>query len=177
MPSEDSLHPVPRRLTSAQWLLIALLSVSGFLAVVTGFLIAWMMTRGPAGKSIEEPRISTTDKALAGALDETFYRTGRGGDFISMALQSDGKILFSGLFDEMEGERHKSIARLNDDGTLDARFNAQAAGSVHAVAVQADGKIVLAGDFGSVNRISFKTVARPSRTVISAGWQWTAATE
>jgi uncharacterized delta-60 repeat protein len=140
--------------------LLVLLGVSLFLAVVTGVFIALRIALPPAGRSVEERPASTSAMVLAGALDETFHRTGRGGEVRDLVLQPDGKILFSGLFDEMEGTRHKSIARFNEDGTVDAGFDAQAGGTVHAVAVQADGKIILAGDFGAVNRISSKTVAR-----------------
>ncbi len=160
MPRGDAPRPASRRLSPAQWLLFALAGVSFFLAVVTGFFIAWTRARPPAGKNVEEVPIATAVTVSAGTLDETFHRTGRGGEFRDLVLQPDGKILLSGLFDEIDGAKHRSIARFNEDGTVDAGFNAQAGGAVHAVAVQADGKILLAGDFGSVNRIPSKTVAR-----------------
>ena len=162
MPSGDSPDSASRRFTPGQWVLIALVGVSLFLAVVTGVFIALRIALPPpAGTSVEEQRpASTSPLVQAGSLDETFHRTGRGGEFRDLVLQPDGKILFSGLFNEVEGARHRSIAPFNDDGTMDAGFDAQAGGAVHAVAVQPDGKIVLAGDFGSVNGISSKTVAR-----------------
>ena len=160
MPNGDSPRSASRRFTPAQWVLLGLLGVSLFLAVVTGVFIALRIARPLGGRSVEEQLASTSAPVLAGTLDETFHRTGRGGEFRDLVLQPDGKILLSGLFDEVGGARHKSIARFNDDGTVDAGFDAQAGGAVHAVAVQVDGKIVLAGDFGSVNRISAKTVAR-----------------
>lgn len=160
MPNGDSSHSASRRFSPAQRWLIVLLGVSFFLAVVIGFLIAWMIARPPAGTRVVEVATSTPDTAPAGALDETFHRTGRGGEFRDMILQPDGRILFSGLFDHVDGKRHRSIARFNEEGTVDAGFDAQASGAVHAVAAHADGKIVLAGDFSSVNRTSSKTVAR-----------------
>jgi uncharacterized delta-60 repeat protein len=160
MPSGDSPYSASRRFTPAQWVLIVLAGVSFFLAVVTGVFIGLRISRPLGGRSVEEQPASASPLVQAGALDETFHRTGRDGEFRDLVLQPDGRILFSGLFDEMEGARHKSIARFNDDGTVDAGFDAQANGAVHAVAVQADGKIILAGDFGSVNRSSSKTVAR-----------------
>lgn len=160
MPNGDSSHSASRRFTPAQWVLLVLVGMSLFLAVVTGVFIALRIARPLGGRSVEEQPASTSAPVLAGTLDEMFHRTSRGGEFRDLILQPDGRILFSGLFDEMEGARHKSIARFNDDGTLDAGFDAQAGGTVHAVAVQADGKIILAGDFGSVNRVSSKTVAR-----------------
>jgi uncharacterized delta-60 repeat protein len=160
MPNGDSSLSPLRRLTPAQRLLIVLFGVSFVLVIVIVVLIAWRMTQSPPRRSMAEQPASTSAPVGAGALDETFHRTGRGGEFRDMILQPDGRVLFSGLFDEMEGGRHKSIARFNEDGTLDATFDAQAGGAVHAVAAQADGKIILAGDFGAVNRFSSKTVAR-----------------
>jgi uncharacterized delta-60 repeat protein len=160
MPNSDSPHPASRRFTPAQRLLFALLGVCFFLAIVTGVLIVWIIAQPPARTSVEELPTSPPDTISAGALDETFHRTGRGGELRDMTLEPDGRILFSGLFDTVEGARHRSIARFNDDGILDVGFDAQAGGAVHAVTVQADGKVVLAGDFGSVNRVSSKTVAR-----------------
>lgn len=160
MPNGDSPHSASRRFTPGQRWLLVLLGVSLFLAVVTGVFIALRIARPLDGGGVEEQPASASATVPAGTLDETFHRTGRGGEFRDFILQPDGKILLSGLFDEMEGARHKSIARFNVDGTVDTGFDAQADGAVHAVAVQADGKIVLAGDFASVNRISSKTVAR-----------------
>jgi uncharacterized delta-60 repeat protein len=174
MSHEESAPPSSRRLTSAQWVLLAVLGVALFLAVVIGLLAAWMWLRKPAIQTMARQPNPTVlpnstpppDNAVAanpvaaGTLDETFRHPKRGGNFISFALQRDGKILFCGLFDEMEGAKHQSIARFNDDGSLDEAFDTRAGGSVHAVDVQADGRIILAGDFGSVNRTSSRTVAR-----------------
>lgn len=74
----------------------------------------------------------------------------------ALALQSDGKILIGGDFDEVEGQAFHHIARLNSDGSLDQSFN-PASGfdqAVHSIAVQPDGKIVVGGLFSRYDFVS-----------------------
>ena len=66
---------------------------------------------------------------------------------LSLALQTDGKILLSGLFSNLGDQTRNYIGRLNADGTLDASFNPEANDLVYALAVQADGKILVGGSF------------------------------
>src|SRR5689334_21521059 len=101
MPSGDSPQSASRRFTPAQWVLIVLIGASLFLAVVTGVFIALRIARSAVGRSLEEQPALTSPPILAGALDETLHRTGRGGEFRDLSWQGDGKILLSGLFDEM----------------------------------------------------------------------------
>jgi uncharacterized delta-60 repeat protein len=73
---------------------------------------------------------------------------------LTIAVQADGKILFGGSFDNVEGQPRSNIARLNTDGTLDTSFNPGVQGStvptVNSLVVQADGKIVVGGSFSVV---------------------------
>jgi uncharacterized delta-60 repeat protein len=66
----------------------------------------------------------------------------------TMAIQSDGKILIGGAFQEIAGQARTNIARLNTDGTLDPTFNPGAdGGTVDAILVQPDDRILVAGGF------------------------------
>ena len=96
-----------------------------------------------------------------GTLDATFD-PGAGADrrVISVALQSDGKIVILGAFSNYNGVRRKRIARLNADGSLDTSFDPgdgpddSATGiPPHALLIQPDGKIIIAGDFDSYDGI------------------------
>jgi uncharacterized delta-60 repeat protein len=97
-----------------------------------------------------------------GSLDTTFGLNGVGvltvpggtGDFYSVALQADGKIVASGT-GRIGGNYQALVARLNADGSPDASFGNDGITLVDAsagddngfaVAVQADGKIVAAGN-------------------------------
>ncbi|MBI4326068.1 MAG: hypothetical protein HY674_12490 [Chloroflexi bacterium] len=86
----------------------------------------------------------------------------------SLALQSDGKILVSGLFERMHGVAQGRLARLNRDGTVDAAFNvgtnglprSGANGPVNVVALQIDGKILVGGDFSKFNGVTRNRLTR-----------------
>lgn len=84
-----------------------------------------------------------------GSLDNTF-NPGSGFDFDPqvLALQSDGKILVGGLFEEFNGIERNHLVRLNSDGTLDSSFDPgnQFTDEIRAIAIQADGKILVGGN-------------------------------
>ena len=65
-------------------------------------------------------------------------------------MQPDGKIVVGGSFTEIGGIERKYIARLNEDGTLDESFAADANAYVESLVLQSDGKIVLGG-FTEIN--------------------------
>jgi uncharacterized delta-60 repeat protein len=71
----------------------------------------------------------------------------------SVALQTDGKVVFGGFFHTLrpngagaEISRNR-IARVNADGTVDTGFDPKPNEDVLTVAVQADGKVLLGGFF------------------------------
>jgi|LakMenE18May11ns_1017448.scaffolds.fasta_scaffold9946565_2 uncharacterized delta-60 repeat protein len=84
-----------------------------------------------------------------GNIDGTFV-IGDGFDDIvwALVLQSDGKILVGGDFNEYNGVVTGNLARLNSDGSLDDTFLLNGFNyTVRAIAVQIDGKIVVGGEF------------------------------
>ncbi len=75
--------------------------------------------------------------------------SGFSGNFV---LQPDGKILAFGGFQIVNGVLRNYIARLNQDGSLDASFNCTACEfSIGSAIVQPDGKIIVAGNFTIYN--------------------------
>jgi uncharacterized delta-60 repeat protein len=73
---------------------------------------------------------------------------------LSMAVQSDGKVLIGGSFTTVNGTARGNIARLNSDGSLDTGFGDGLTGAsarVNSVAVQSDGKVLIGGTFTTVN--------------------------
>lgn len=89
-----------------------------------------------------------------GTIDYSFLvNTGPDSYVIASALQDDGKIIISGLFDFFDGKRVNKIARLNTDGTLDSTFNTGDGLDNFAWTIkrQNSGKIVLGGEFKSFN--------------------------
>ena len=73
----------------------------------------------------------------------------------SMALQSDGKILYGGRFTEWDGETRGRLIRLNSDGSEDATFAANigtgANDRVTSVVVLSSGNIIVSGTFTDFN--------------------------
>jgi len=101
-----------------------------------------------------------------GSLDLSFGSSwGADGEVTWVARQADGKILLTGWFTSVQGERRDRIARLHSNGALDAEFAPSLQGGNpspviwHAVA-QPDRKVLIAGSFNRVNDVSCHRVAR-----------------
>jgi len=98
-----------------------------------------------------------------GSLDTTFNAgSGFNSRVSSLATQSDGKIIIGGDFTAFDGEQRVRIARINDDGSLDASFNPgnSADNTLSSIVIQADGKILVGGQFGRFNNIPRNRIAR-----------------
>ncbi|MCE5228798.1 delta-60 repeat domain-containing protein [bacterium] len=64
----------------------------------------------------------------------------------SMALQADGKIMIGGNFLDYNRSGRNYIARLNEDGSVDAAFNnSNFQDAIRGITVQPDGKIIAGG--------------------------------
>jgi uncharacterized delta-60 repeat protein len=111
-----------------------------------------------------------------GSADETFKNVliGPYGYAYALALQSDGKVIVGGAYKSIDGVAQTNLARLNDDGSIDASFTPQlGVGSVNGVytmALQPDGKVIIGGYFNSVGGLPRKNLARlhPDGSVDSA---------
>ncbi len=80
-----------------------------------------------------------------------------------IALQSDGKIVIAGDFDNVNETLRVGVARLNADGTVDTSFNGGITSSnrfVWGLALQPDNKIIICGFFSQINGVTKNKVAR-----------------
>jgi uncharacterized delta-60 repeat protein len=110
----------------------------------------------------------TTISSLArlntdGSIDGTFNSgTGPNNTVLSIAIQSDGKIIIGGWFTSYNGTARNYIARLNSNGSVDATFNPGTGANsvIHAIAIQSDGKIVIGGEFTSYNGTARNRIVR-----------------
>lgn len=130
------------------------------------------VTRQPDGKIIlagaftlvnDQPRGGIARLNADGSLETGFAPTSSGGGTVNaLALQSDGKVLTGGRFNQANGAGRNNIARLNQDGTLDTIFNpgTGAGGSVNTLAAQADGKIIVGGAFTTFNGATANRIVR-----------------
>src|SRR5205823_12873342 len=85
---------------------------------------------------------------------------------ISIVVQSDGRILAGGYFQQIVGKTRNRIVRLETDGSLDQTLQNLAIDGngfllgVTAIAVQPDGKILIGGEFGIVLGVTRGYIAR-----------------
>lgn len=97
---------------------------------------------------VERNRIARLN--ATGTIDETFNpATGPNTGIRCLAIQADGGILIGGIFTSFQGQTRNRIARLKDDGSLDAAFDPGEGAEevVRWLVPQADGKILVVGGF------------------------------
>jgi len=112
-----------------------------------------------------QPRARIARLHADGSLDASFAGptlTGAGGSSVrAIAVHADGRIMIGGVFDTVDGQARRSLARLSAAGSVDDGFvDPQLDGGVNSLAWQADGKLVFAGGFTSVGGVSGHSVAR-----------------
>jgi uncharacterized delta-60 repeat protein len=97
-----------------------------------------------------------------GGLDESFDPgAGLSDNAHIVLLQSDGKILVGGFFQQVAGVNKRGIARLNTDGSLDATFAGSGVnGDVQALTFDYDGRLLVGGNYTSINSVNRTDIAR-----------------
>ena len=91
-----------------------------------------------------------------GSIDTSFaVSTVQIPEITSIAVQSDGKILVGGKFQQYNGIDAKRFVRLNSDGSIDTAFCTSGFSyHVYSIAIQSDGKILVGGMFGAYKQHS-----------------------
>ena len=92
-----------------------------------------------------------------GSLDGSFdAELPDGARIVSMAVQTDGRILIAGSFQQVAGRDQTNLARLSANGSLDGSFQPQVDPNtqIYCLALQSDGKVLAGGSpnlsFGGV---------------------------
>jgi uncharacterized delta-60 repeat protein len=81
----------------------------------------------------------------------------------AIAVQSDGKVIIGGNFNDLDGGVNDFIARLNSAGLVDSLFTAATSNIVHALVVQSDGRILVGGEFaGGLLRLNSDGTVDPT---------------
>ena len=115
------------------------------------------LTSGDAELTVNPPKGGDLDYSFIWGASRT------DSEILSVAVQSDGRVLIGGNFSTVSGVYRSCIARLNKDGTLDTTFQNGLSGAnccVSSIAVQIDRKVIIGGGFTSVNGVSRTNVAR-----------------
>lgn len=101
-----------------------------------------------------------------GTIDSTFTASVVNSQFntdFNVEPISSGKILIWGAFDTVNQIMRRTIAVLNNNGSLDTSFNSAATGdreTILSLAVQPNGKIIIGGIFNTTNTFLRGSVAR-----------------
>lgn len=95
-----------------------------------------------------------------GSMDAAVPRLDANEWISSLAMQSDGKLVFGGAFTLVGNASPHRLARLNRDGSLDDTTRTYANGSVRSIATLPDGGLILGGTFSSVNLQSRRALAK-----------------
>jgi uncharacterized delta-60 repeat protein len=94
-----------------------------------------------------------------GLLENTF-NPGATNTVIALSMQTDGKLLVGGAFDNLAATPRADIGRLNSDGSIDPDFDPGANQSVRALTVQPDSKILAGGTFTFIAGAGRTNIAR-----------------
>jgi uncharacterized delta-60 repeat protein len=86
----------------------------------------------------------------------------------TLATQADGKMLLTGVFESVDGDRLTCLERLNSDGSRDTSFDVicppdegwGVSSSVTLLLVQPDARILAGGDFEQINGVGSPPVVR-----------------
>lgn len=112
------------------------------------------------------PRNNLVRLNADGTVDTTFLNNLQGTNsfVLSTVVQPDGKIVIGGSFSQINGVTRDTIARLNNDGSLDTTFQTVVftGGSriLRDIKLQSDGKLIIGGIFSTVNGVSRNNIAR-----------------
>jgi uncharacterized delta-60 repeat protein len=93
---------------------------------------------------------------------DTSFHLGTGPDsyVYTVALQSDNKILISGLFTNFNGTPANYLARLHPNGSLDTTFKVGTGAQVKTFTELSGGKLLIGGGFKTYNSIPVNSLAR-----------------
>ncbi|MCE5230180.1 hypothetical protein LLG95_11350 [bacterium] len=98
-----------------------------------------------------------------GSIDASFKTSsGPNNGVYAIIIQSDGKVLIGGSFDQYNGVSRNHVARLNADGSLDVSFDPGpiTEGGVRSMTLQADGKLIIVGTFKDFGHSGRNGIAR-----------------
>ena len=98
-----------------------------------------------------------------GTLDSSF-NPGAGADNVVLAAarQDDDRVVIAGLFSTFDGQVRNFVARLTENGSLDATFDpgAGADAPIRALALDGAGRVLVGGEFTQIDGVGRNRIAR-----------------
>lgn len=120
---------------------------------------------------ISRSSIARVNAATGVAEPSSSYTAAVNGEVFSIAQQRDGKAILGGAFTTANSVGRNKLARLNENGTLDATFNPNVTGgNVFSIALQANQKMILGGSFTNVGGLARNKVARVDNAGVLDGF-------
>ena len=99
-----------------------------------------------------------------GTIDSSFNSSGTGANnsIKTAVVQTDGKVVFAGVFTNYNGVARNRIARILPNGEFDTAFSIGTGfnNQVYALALQPDGKILVTGNFTNYNGVLMNRIVR-----------------
>ena len=133
-----------------------------------------ILISGPFNNFNYNTRYSLARLNNNGTLDNTFnsYNLPHNGTthtIFGVRILDDGKYFINGTFSEYDGIESNSIAKINNDGTIDNSFNIGTGPNQYVwnSYIQQDGKILIGGDFTEYNGTAINRIARLGNTILS----------
>ena len=132
-----------------------------------------ILVSGPFLKIGDITRYSLARLHKDGSLDTSFdsYNLPQNGTtytIFGVKALEDGKYFINGTFNIYNDKNSFSIAKINNDGTIDTSFNTAGSGPndfVWSSCIQNDGKILIGGDFTVYNGTPINRIARLGNTL------------
>ena len=125
------------------------MQTNGSILLGGGFTNLWEPGESPVGES----HLFLARLNAGGTIESTFH-AGTDGGIYAVAIQADGRILVGGDFWELgyfydpgtwQPQPHRTLARVNADGTVDTTFAPAVDGAINTIVLQADGKVLVGG--------------------------------
>jgi len=122
-----------------------------------------ILVGGSFTKISNQEHIGLARLDATGQIDDSFNAGSDGpGTVLSIAVQSDGKILAAGIFKNISGASETHLVRLNPEGSFDSGFNeaAYTDENIRTVLSQKDGKILACGYSNGTNDTPSSCITR-----------------
>lgn len=131
----------------------------GSILVGGSFTTVWSGSVAPVGRSY-------VARFLSDGTADLNFSAGANSNVMAFAQQPDGKIVLAGYFTGLQPRGaffstvRNRVARISDNGSLDATFDLDFGGRPLVEAVQRDGKLLIGGSFSSVGGQTHRALAR-----------------